>query len=68
MVPLKSLPLEHHCDDNSEHGEGDDLLDDLLKEAALWLLLSLRFCYSFVESLYFFSASGYTEGTVRRDA
>ena len=29
MVPLKSLPLEHHCDDDSEHGEGDDLLDDL---------------------------------------
>ena len=28
-VPLKSLPLEHHCDDDSEHGEGDDLLDDL---------------------------------------
>ena len=29
MVPLKSLALEHHCDDDSEHGEGDDLLDDL---------------------------------------
>ena len=29
MIPLESLALEHHCDDDGEYGEGDDLLDNL---------------------------------------
>ena len=36
MIPLESLALEHHCDDDGEYGEGDDLLDNLQLHDIEW--------------------------------